>query len=484
LGAYGLGKQRPLGRPFETFNPGWGSILVEPEVAGAWADLPPLVKVELQHAFSPKAYIHFRMGLRRDLAAWHEDGLALNAPFASKEVDLNEPSLGYFNWTEDFLDFTLGRFPLHWSPSPEFGLALSSAVPYHNGAQLVFKFPRLRYRFLVSSLNPWLEGTPAGGTSGEDYPVGSEEWRQRNYPDIGGTGNAHKRVYDARIKTLLAHRVEGWWGPMGMGITETNVVGGKVPDLRDMNPFAVFHNNFGDGYSNNSMSLDALVRLPAGLSLAAEAFMDDLEWGETEGESATPSVMGYLGALRHSFAAHGWFFSQSVHAVYTDPFLYGFQQPLNTLASRHVLTSNFQEDSDPVFVDKHVVDYPIGYLRGGDAMDFWYILEARRGRSLSAELRIGWLAQGEVSETTPFELYYEPHGSAPSGRPEEELRIQGRVGCAWRHGLAFSAGAGFSQVTNVDHEPGRSDLRPGFHAGLSWSLGLPETPRSARTRGF
>jgi hypothetical protein len=359
---------------------------------------------------------------------------------------------------------------LHWSPSPEFGLALSSAVPYHNGAQFVFKFPRLRYRFLVSSLNPWLEGTPAGGTSSEDYPVGSEEWRQRNYPSIGGTGNAHKRVYDARIKTLLAHRLEGWWGPVSLGITETNVVGGKVPDLRDMNPFAVFHNDFRDGYSNNGVSVDALVRLPAGFSLAAEVLMDDLEYSETEGESATTSVLGYLGALRHSFMARGWLFNQSLHAVYTNPFLYGFQQPLNTLASRHVLTSNFQDDSDPVFVDKYVVDYPIGYLRGGDAMDLWYRILAADGGRLSLLLSLGLLAKGEVTLHTPFENYYGLRASAPTGTEEREIRMSFEGEYRPIEGIGLQLGAEWRSVKDVDHRQGQS------RSGYGLSLGLHCVP--------
>ena len=188
---------------------------------------------------SSRTFAYLRLGLRRDFSAWRRDDLALNVPLATKEVDLNEPSLGYLNWTGDYLDLTVGRLPLHWSPSPEFGLALSDAVPFHNAVQAVLKMPRLRYRFLVSSLNPWLEGTPSGNTSSGSFPVGSEEWRQRHYPDLPGSENAHRRIYDARSKTLIAHRLETQWEPAAFGVTEAYVVGGKVSDLRDVSIHAV-----------------------------------------------------------------------------------------------------------------------------------------------------------------------------------------------------------------------------------------------------
>ena len=86
------------------------------------------------------------------------------------------------------------------------------------------KTPHVRYRLLLSSLNPWLEGTPAGDTSSEVYPPGSEEYLQRHYGSDHGASIFHKRIYADDIKTLFAHRLEGEWGPVGLGITETQVI--------------------------------------------------------------------------------------------------------------------------------------------------------------------------------------------------------------------------------------------------------------------
>lgn len=469
LGSYGIRPARPTGSPFETFQPGWGSLRTDPELARAWSSLPPAIQLELRHSFSPRAFAYFRLGLRRDLAAWRQDDLGMNVPTLTREVDLNEPSLGYLNWNGDWLDLTVGRFPVHWSPSPEHGLTLSHAVPYHNAAQAVLKGARLKYRFLVASLNPWLEGTPPGDTSGTDYPVGSEQWRQRNYPKRPGSENAHNRVYDAPNKSLIAHRLETEWGPAVFGITETMVVGGKPPDLREMNPFAVFHNDFHEGYSNNNVALDASVRLPYGFSSGAELFMDDLEWSETEGEGATPSLLGYLAMIRHVFPAGKWDVVQSLHAVRTEPYLYGFLQPLNTYSSRHVLTSNHDGLDGGILVDKFVVDYPLGYLRGGDAFDFWYRIEAHRGTGLSLAAACALLARGPAGLSASYEGMFASGGSSPSGTAERELRIAAEGEWRWAHGFSFGAAAGLNRYRNAGHVEGRSRTHLRLSLGAAWS---------------
>lgn len=464
-----MGKVAGLGVPFESFGGSWGSTRTDPELARAWTSLPSLAGFDLRHGFDSRAFVHFRMGLRRDLSAWRRDALGLNLPLSADEVDINEPSFGYFHWEGDFLSATAGRFPVHWSPDPDFGLTLSRGVPYHNAVEGVLKMPRLRYRFLVSSLNPWLEGTPAGNASGTDYPVGSEQWRQRNYPVLPGSENAHKRVYDQPMKTLVAHRLEARAGSLTLGVTETNVIGGKAPDLRDVNPFAVFHNDFHEGYSNNNVSVDAAWRLPFGLRVAAEIFMDDLEWSDTESSGATPSLLGYLGSVGHARAYGRWALRQRLVAVYTDAFLYGFLQPLNAYTSRIILTSNDQRPGDARFVDKYVVDYPLGYLRGGDAFDLRYRAEAARGDAWKADFQAAWLTRGEVSLADPYEGYFRPHGSSPSGRPERELRMALSLSRRFAGGLALTAGAGWRVVRDAGHVRGASSGGPSATLGMAWT---------------
>ncbi|MDB5103977.1 MAG: hypothetical protein JWP91_1666 [Fibrobacteres bacterium] len=469
LGAYPAGRRYPLGSEFEKFNPSWGSDRVDAEMARHWSNIPSLARTEFRYPASLHSFVYFRLGLHRDIAAWHQDPLGSNAPLSDQEVDLNEPSLGYFHAENEHFAYTVGRFPVHWSPSSDFGLALSSAVPYHNAMEFTLKMPRARYRFLVSSLNPWLEGTPSGDTSSEDYPPGSEEYRQRHYADQHGAVIFHKRVYAERVKTLFAHRLEGNLGRLGLGVTETQIIGGKFPDLRDAGPYVFFHNDFKDGYTNSALSLDASLRLPAGFSLAAELYLDDVQYAETEGEDNSASLQGYLGAVRHAMNTHGWLLFQSLHAVRTDPYLYGYLQPLNTMASRHVLASNYGGVRGASLTDRYVVDYPMGYLRGGDSFDFWYRMEAWRG-ALELSLSASVLARGGISLSTPYQNYYSTAHDSPTGTVEREIRVD--LGSAYRlrHGLTAHAGLAFQGIRNSGNVYGNEARRAQASAGLAWTM--------------
>ncbi len=469
LGAYPINKRAPFSTPFEVFAPGWESVHIDPEMARAWSDVPDLIKVELQYSFSPHSYAYFRMGLHRDIKAWYQDPLGSNVPLSSKEVDLNEPSLGYFHIENNFLDFTVGRFPIHWSPSPDFGLTLSDGVPYHDAVQVALKAPVVRYYLLVSSLNPWLQGTPLGDTASENYPVGSEEYLQRHY-DSQLDQNAHSRVYADNIKTLFAHRLEANFSRLNLGITETQIIGGKVPDLRDAGPFIFYHNTFREGYTNINLSFDAKLRLPGNISLFGETILDDIRYVPTEGKDGTPSIIGTMVGALHASTLGRWLFTQSAHWIHTDPYLYGYQQPLNTFYSRQVLTSNMQDKNERPFVDKFVVDFPIGYLRGGDDNDFWYHLTATLPSSWELSLIAGILAKGEVNYYTPYASYYNNEGAAPTGIPEYETRVITRAAYVWQKGVSVHGGAGWQYFENQNHLTGRTVSQFQLSTGVTWGF--------------
>ncbi len=470
FGAYPLEKQAGFGTLFEHFKEKWVSKRVDAEGARTWATVPSLADINLLYPTSSHSALVFRIGLHRDLAAWHDDDLGLNTPLSEKEVDINEPSLGYIHAEDSHYAFTLGRFPVQWSPSPDFGLTLSRSVPYHNGAEFALKMQAVTYRFLVSSLNPWLEGTPSGDSASEEYPVGSEEYRQRHYPSDHAASLYHNRVYADRIKTLFAHRLEGSLGPLTLGITEAQVIGGKPPELRDAGPFIFFHNDFKEGYANGALGLDAALRLPAGFALAAEYYIDDVGYAETETEGNSASLHGFMVSVRRSMAMRGWLIGQGIHVIRTDPYLYGYLQPLNTMSSRRVLASNRQLPGDSLYVDKYVIDFPIGYLRGGDALDFWYRADAWRGRNLHFALAAAWLNKGETDLYTPYETYYSAQHSSPSGIATREFRVRIEGEYRLKHGLTAGAGGAWQSISDQGHVQGRDMERIQASAFLAWNM--------------
>ncbi len=472
LGFDATGKHYPFGLPFENFGGNWASYRVTPEAAKAWRDAPPLLRLEVGHSLGPKAYLYLRGDLRRDLRAWHEDATGFNAPLGAAQVNLNEPSLGYFSYTGDFLDLQLGRFPLHWGPAFEHSVTLSSAVPHHDGFVITAKMPRARYHFLFSSLDSWLEGKPPGGQASHNYPVGSEEYRQRNYSSTHNS-NPHRRVYDERIKTLVGHRLTFDLGPLELGLSEIQVIGGKTPDFRSANPFTVFHNQFHDGFTNGGIGIDFRWRAGRGFHLLGETFLDDLEWSDTEGNGNTPNLAGYLGGVEHAFMQPRWSLAQSLTFVYTQPFLYHFFQPYNTLYSRHILTSNYQEDDHVDFVDKFVVDYPLGYIRGGDAVDLWYSARFTLPPRLNAQLLLGWLQSGDKGLYTPFETYFSgdpSDDSPPSGMVEREFRAHTRGSYLLGRDFSLSLAASYRFVRNEFHVKDRIGEHWHAGAGISYTF--------------
>jgi hypothetical protein len=443
LGLHGLGRTYPLGRPFETFQSGWGSEKVDPELAEAYSEVPPLFEGTLNYWFSPHLQVFFQAGLKKDFAAWHTETVASTLPWREEDVDLNQPTRGYFHYSGTHLQATLGRFPIHLSPSPEFGLALSQSVPWHNGLWTQIQGSRLssgahiRYHFLVSSMHPWLQGTPDGAASSEDYPIGSEEWRQRNYPH-NILDNAHKRRYDERIKTLSVHRLE-WQGPvLEAGISELSMIGGKVPDLRDLNPATFKHNDFRDGFVNLALSLDAKIHLPFDFSVFGEWMLDDLRYSDKEGASR-PSIFGWMAGLAWNRRVAGWDLQSLAHFIRTDPLLYRHSLPYNTLQSRQVWSSNYQFEGDDVFIDKYVVDFPLGYARGGDAQDWRFSLKADGPRGWGGVLKAAYLTHGEAfGSDKNFEDLLEAR--TPWGAWTEEWRTEVRVGKAFTHGISLQGG--------------------------------------------
>ncbi len=455
----------PLGTPFETYNGNWVSYKLNPELGQAWESLPALVQTEWQYQFAPQFFFYFRMNLKRDLAAWHDDAAGWNIPFTQSEVNLNEPSRGYMQWANSYSNIIFGRFPIHWSPSLEYGTTLTSSVPYHDGLMWNLTFPHLQYHFLISSMNPRLEGTP--DSVGENFPLGSEEYRQRHYSSLAG--NAHNRIYTEHIKTLIAHRLQWGWRFLELGITELYMIGGKVPDLRDANPLVSFHNNFNEGYSNTGVGLDGKVYIGKGLSLFGETFLDDVQYKPTEGNDQSPSILGFMLGANHFIKWKAVQIRQSLHYIKTDPFLYNFWQPYNTLYSRHILTSNTNHQ-DSYFVDKYVIDYPIGYFRGADAEDIWYKISATFPCKWTSSLKLGILSQGKYDAYTPFEEYFKNSTTTSSPLNEEEIRFEWANTYAWKYGLSGKINLNWQSLENLNHQTNSSANRFSLSSALTWTI--------------
>ncbi len=479
-GVYPANKQYPFGQPFETFRGNWGSLHLNTEQGIAANQVPPALTLALAYPFTEHLFAYARASLKRDIRSWHADALGNNWPHSTDEVDLNEPSLGYLVADASWGRLLLGRFPAHMGPSPEFSLLLSASKPYYDGAMASLKAPAVRYHFFIASLNTWLQGTPPGDTASENYPVGSEAWRQTHYTQSIAE-NAHLRVYDAKAKTLTIHRLE-WllgnarenkpsaWGAV-LGLSEMQVIGGKTPDFLDVEPFTVWHNDFKNGYTNTLTHLDARLNLPYGVTLFGELAMDDLPYAPKEGKKQK-AILGQLFGGEKTLRIGASALRQRIHFILTDPKLYRFTQPYNTFSARQVLSTNEQPTSDPAFIDRFVIDYPVGYFRGGDARDLWYSalwVMPRRGwlrHGGQCETHLAYLQHGESDDLTPAQAIAE-NATTPTGTMLEEWRESLQMTIGLPKGWQTSVGLGANQWAKGN----ASGSHFWAQAGLVWRWG-------------
>ncbi len=451
LGLNPSGRDYPLGTVLDYFNgPSggeWQAYRVNSEDFSEWEKQSPLLWLYNSYNITSFSQIVFRAALRRDYAAWHDDPLGSGLPTASSEVDINEPKLAYLDLHWDNIGLILGRFPVHWSPNWHFGLGLSRSVPYHDGILARLKIGQLNYHYLVSSLNPWLAGTPAH--IGDEPPTASERYRQLYYSDFDS--NAHRREFAAMSKTLFAHRISWQIYSLQLGITEMNMVGGKSPSLRDGSPFILFHNNYGSGYSKNAISADASLALPFGFHLLSEMRIDDINYSDTETSTDTPTLLGYQIGAEHVWANPSIRIWQGMFFVKTDPFQYNSFRPLTSHYAREVYKSNYYDLQDRPFVDTYIIDHPLGYFRGADALDFWYMNSVLFPHGFGLESRFALLQKGENDAATPFESYVNGDLQSPSGQVEKEWNA--RIGLSWSHAMLgiFRAGTEMRKIEGENH---------------------------------
>jgi len=157
-------------------------------------------------------------------------------------LDMSWPTFGYVSYANESFYASLGRYKLAWGPMRN-GLAISDASSYYDNISSSYTTPlwkngRFTYSFLVI--------TPTSLLNDEEWIKQGKVW------DLN-----QRRPYTEGAKTIIGHRFDvqfASWGRVGVG--EINVVGGKHPDLNDANPFIIFHNTYGEDFSNVMASLD------------------------------------------------------------------------------------------------------------------------------------------------------------------------------------------------------------------------------------
>jgi len=139
---------------------------------------------------------------------------------------------------------------------------------------------------------------------------------------------------------------------------------------------------------------------------------------------------------------------------------------LQKMTSRKIYNSNFRHQADPNFADMYIVDYPLGYRRGPDAVDLWWNLKyISASKKFSAELESAYLRQGDC------EIYSEHQECSERkvlGGVEEKLfLLDFLANYSYSKFFGIYAGAGFQNVKNKDNILGNSKNDAWAKAGIT-----------------
>jgi len=432
----------------EKFGGNWMALRIPLETARHFETLEPFFILKLGANYKDDFLIYAEFPLRRDIEAWYQDSYKRTYTFKTSELDLNVPTTAWGQWNNPAGFVKFGRFKPEISPTPN-SIILGGA-PHHDAIHWKFNVGAARYDLLLISLNAWL----------------SEDEKKEQH-DIQ-IPNARKRIYEEPTKNLLLHKV-GLDGGFGyFSIIEQSLIGGKNLEFRDFSPFTAWHNNFSYGYSKMSVAFEAGLRPVKKSEFYWQFAMEDIQSpvGEVEGDKGY-TTLAFLAGYKQKIplGIYGDIESR-IDAVRTDPQFNNNKVPLQKMTSRKIYNSNFREQGKPNFADMYIVDYPLGYRRGPDAIDLWWNIKyTPASKKFNAELETAYLRQGDCE-------IYSNHQKCSErkvlGGVEEKLFLLDLLAnYLYNEYVGFYAGAGFQNAKNKDNIDGnnRNDawVRIGFH---------------------
>lgn len=444
----------------------WRALQIPLQTAQTYASLPDFFYFQL-HAHRDTTWeVYTQLPIQRDLEAWYQSNYRHNIPMGANELNINVPYKTWGAWRGSHAFLKVGRFKPDISPSPN--AVVLSGAPWHDALWWQFRIGKARYDFLALSLDPRLHGTPT--IAGGPPPEGSEAWQQQNLHK----SNQRRRIYSQPHKNHFAHRLgyNASWG--WIAIIEQGLVGGKSPDLRDINPFTAWHNNYGDGFVKVSTALElAFTPLNRG-AFYWQICIEDLQSpvGETLGP-AVPSTIGFMAGWRQNWQlSHRLQLNTRLDAVLTDPGYNHHRLPLLRAISRQSYRSNFRRQEEANFADTYVMDFPLGYHRGPDAVDLWLNWELFASHSIwRLHGELAWLRQGSSTLQSPWETVI-TYSTPLSGITERETRAQVGLDLRLPQGLQAHWQLGLRQINNAGHQPGASRQDALIAASISSSLRL------------
>lgn len=414
---------------YDTLQP-WAVLIAETEVGKGF-----MAKINLDIRKDYRSYISF--GDSRDKKP------AINLPVELLNgdltaIDMSGPSFGYLAYGSENIYASIGRTTVSWGPMRN-GLTLSDASQYYDNFAAAYLTPIspggvFSYSFNAISVIPML-------STSEWERQSSFSENSPHYWDLN-----QRKVYDEASKWIFGHRVDispvSW---LRLGIGEMNVVGGKKPDLTDLNPFIIFHNTYGEGYSNVMLAADFSILPYKGLRLYGEFAMDDFNGPNELDARGKPTAQAFGGGIEYAFNTENGMILLCGEAYHTDTWMYNRWQPLLKWTNRTYTKSELPGSRD-------LNDYPIGFKYGPD-LNGVSVFADYISDNFEVRINYDYFVQGEVDLNTPYLNMDEPSDEPGEFTDKEDWRgpigetttaniLSGSILIPWKKGVSFGGDLG------------------------------------------
>lgn len=404
---------------------------------------------------------HLFAAARAELRQVHDavegiGGVPLTPPVVSswpadqRYIDWEQPfralvSVGGSGWS-----FAIGRDRFSWGGAWSGSLVLSDAADYQEFARITGYWRSFKYTAMLIGLDSELNGAGYGAPATDPTTV------YHDYP-----------------RSYLLHRFE--WLPtawLQVSVTEGILKGGNLPDLRYLNPLAIFHNFFHWNDSSSILSVEARASPLPSLALygqaAINAFNSPFEQLYWPGAlKVMPDAFAWLAGIETALGVGQGYLEGGSEIGYTSPWMYLRESLLTSYSWDRYQTSNVP--GSPQWVIR-----PLGYPLGPDAIElaFWAGWRVPGYLRASADLALQWKGENNVGMI----LVQNEQAAAlttPSGTAERRailgLHGQGAVR-PW-----FSLGADLygiwienhGHLSGVSLQDFQAVLRAGFHLSAS-----------------
>ncbi len=379
-----------------------------------------------------------------------EDYDWINVPFDLISIDNNFPFRGIATFYNAPVEFRFGRDKLNLGPGKWSTLTLTKHMPYFDYAKARLFLEGFSLSWYLIRLNPTITG-------GESEYLDKIEAGLEPNPEPNGSMNG--RIFSERSKHYIIGKITITpWDWLSFSVAQTNLVGGRNPELPDFNPLIIFHNLFAEGTYSVPLSITATAIPLRGLKLYFDFLFYDAAVGDEKDPTENPTAMAYQAGLTFLsdpyFTLWGGRLRFDAEFSFVDPYVYGKYYSLRQFTSRIIYVEHF--------VGRSWVDYPLGFYLGPDSLELDLALAYGIPGDKEVELWYCRRGRGEVSLSGYGEEndYYNagepgyPLKGSPTGTAEWTNQIQLTFRWFPAHDLRLSTWYRLKHVVNRFNESG------------------------------